>query len=253
MAGAQEGFGASGIPVTVGPMDVQQKEFHVSRFGGYRMRDVDEFLDEITTSLTTLLAENERLRAQGASGPVLGTPDLDDVGRQADEIIARARDEAAQILADARAGAVTAGVMAAGGGDRAAVNAFLVQEREFLQGLAALVQGHADGVKQMAKAARSAPPAAAAPEAVDPEPAAVNEAAPEDDTPADETPAAEAPAGGAHVAAVDRDEQEGPDDGGAHVAHDDATIRIDDPQPAAATPGDREDGSLRELFWGEED
>jgi DivIVA domain-containing protein len=252
MAGAQEGFGASGIPVTVGPMDVQQKEFHVSRFGGYRMRDVDEFLDEITTSLTTLLAENERLRTQATSGPVLGTPDLDDVGRQADEIIARARDEAAQILADARAGAVTAGVMAAGGGDRAAVNAFLVQEREFLQGLAALVQGHADGVKQMAKAARSAP-AAAAP-AVASEPAPATEEPPVDDTPADETPAAEAPAGGAHIAAQDRDEEEGPDDGGAHAAHDEAaTIRIDDPQPATATPGDRDDGSLRELFWGEED
>ncbi len=28
------------------PIDVQQKEFRVSRLGGYKMRDVDEFLDQ---------------------------------------------------------------------------------------------------------------------------------------------------------------------------------------------------------------
>jgi len=245
MSGAQEGFGPAGVPVTMGPMDVQQKEFHVSRFGGYRMRDVDEFLDEITASLTTLVAENERLRAGASAGPVFGTPDLDDVSRQADEIIARARDEAAQILADARAGAVTAGVMAAGGGDRAAVNAFLVQEREFLQGLAALVQGHADAVKQMAKAARSAP-------ATEPTPAEASTTTAEATVAAaDPSPATE----GAHAAPEPATDDAQDDASGAHVARDDETIRIDDPQPAAAAkPGDGEpDGSLRELFWGEED
>src|SRR4030095_7028296 len=44
------------------PTDVQQKEFRVARFGaGYRMREVDEFLDHVTDVLTTLIAENERL------------------------------------------------------------------------------------------------------------------------------------------------------------------------------------------------
>ena len=40
----------------------------VSRFGGYRMRDVDEFLDQITESMTALVEENERLRRRRAAG-----------------------------------------------------------------------------------------------------------------------------------------------------------------------------------------
>ena len=69
------------------PADIQQKEFRVSRFGGYKMRDVDEFLDEITDSFSALSAEVERLRTRPGAPPVVGTPDLDDVTRQADEII----------------------------------------------------------------------------------------------------------------------------------------------------------------------
>ena len=62
----------------------------MSRFGGYRMRDVDEFLDRLTESTEALVAENERLRAGGA--PIVGTSDLDEVNRQADEILQRARE-----------------------------------------------------------------------------------------------------------------------------------------------------------------
>ena len=101
---ADAAFETTPAPVAttlVGPLDVQQKEFRVSRFGGYRMRDVDEFLDTITDSMSALVAENERLR-KGAPAPVVGAPDLDDVARQADEIIQRARAEAARIVADAR-------------------------------------------------------------------------------------------------------------------------------------------------------
>ena len=106
---------------------------------------------------------------------MLGTPDLDDVGRQADEIIQRAREEAERIVADGRARAASlgaaAGVAAAAGGteeERAAINAFLAREKEFLQSLAGLVQGHAGSVKEMAKAARTrgvapAPPSAPTP------------------------------------------------------------------------------------------
>ena len=52
------------------PMDIQQKEFQVARFGaGYRMREVDEFLDQVTDALSALVAENERLlRRIGRSG-----------------------------------------------------------------------------------------------------------------------------------------------------------------------------------------
>src|SRR5918992_1480068 len=84
------------------PMDVQQKEFGVMRVGGgYRMRDVDEFLDEVTNSMSALVDENRRLREQVGSGAMIGAPDLDEVARQADEIIQRAREEAARIIFEA--------------------------------------------------------------------------------------------------------------------------------------------------------
>ena len=44
--------------------DIQQKEFRVSRVRGYRMRDVDEFLDQITESMT-----EARRRERAACGP----------------------------------------------------------------------------------------------------------------------------------------------------------------------------------------
>ena len=61
-AGAGDGLAA---PARLTPIDIQQKEFRVSRFGGYKMRDVDEFLDQITDSFGALTAEVERLRAGG--------------------------------------------------------------------------------------------------------------------------------------------------------------------------------------------
>ena len=132
----------------------------MSRFGGYRMRDVDEFLDRLTASTEAIIAENERIRAGGA--PIVGTSDLDEVNRQADEIVQRARDEAARIVAEANehAAALAGGatVVAGTGADRAAVDAFLTRERDFLQSLATLVQGHAEAVKAMARKSRSAAP-----------------------------------------------------------------------------------------------
>ena len=150
---------ASSASSILGPLDVQQKEFRVSRFGGYKMRDVDEFLDRITDSMSALTVENERLR-KGAPPSIVGTPDLADVSRQADEIIERARAEAARIVAEAKAtGAQPAEEPGAGASpqERAAVNAFLTREREFLQSLAGLVQEHAEQVRGMAKTAKRAP------------------------------------------------------------------------------------------------
>jgi DivIVA domain-containing protein len=47
----------------VTPFYVQEKEFQVARFGrGYKMRDVDEYLDDVTDMLSRLDAENEALR-----------------------------------------------------------------------------------------------------------------------------------------------------------------------------------------------
>jgi DivIVA domain-containing protein len=152
------GFGEAPPPSSlVTPQDIQQKEFRVSRFGGYKMADVDEFLDQLTESVGRLVHENERLRREGAR-PVVGEPDLADVSRQADEIIERAREEAVRVVAEARDRAANisgAGMSTAGDNERAAVNAFLRREREFLQGLGELVQSHAETMKAMARQARA--------------------------------------------------------------------------------------------------
>lgn len=264
-------------PTRLTPIDIQQKEFRVSRFGGYKMRDVDEFLDQITDSFGALTAEVERLRA-GGGGAVVGSPDLDDVARQADELIARARADAARITAEARASSASAAVSASGPQDRSAVNAFISREREFLQSLAGLVQEHAETVKGMAKSTRaaarptpsepaaSATPAAAAEPAIPATPTATAEPAAETQ-PATSAGAATsaAAATGAGVAtaaagspaapdAPERASQPVAESEPTRVPDSEATVRLDEPAPAAArSDGDAEgDRSLRELFWGED-
>jgi DivIVA domain-containing protein len=235
MDGQTEASGA-GAPIT--PADIQKQEFGVSRFGGYRMRDVDEFLDRLTSSTEALLAENDRLRAGGA--PIVGTSDLDEVNRQADEILQRAREQAARIVADANAQATPAA--GEGTADRPAVDAFLHQERAFLQNLAGLVQGHAESVKAMARKSR---------QAEEPRPAAAQK---------DEAPGQEAPQ--ATPSAGDGEQEQAPPDRGTESASADTgptgdeTVVIEVPQPAATPGGDRDadagDPSLKKLFWGEE-
>ena len=52
----------------VTPFDVQAKQFEMAHLGrGYRMREVDECLDDVTDMLSQLESENEALRAQGPS------------------------------------------------------------------------------------------------------------------------------------------------------------------------------------------
>ncbi|MDP9329651.1 MAG: DivIVA domain-containing protein [Actinomycetota bacterium] len=230
--------------------DVQQKELRVSRFGGYKMRDVDEFLDEITDSLSALVAEIDRLRSRPAGEGMVGVPDLEDVGRQADEIIQRARAEAARIVADARLG--SAAPTASGGGsppvvDRAAIGGFLTQERTFLESLARLVQDHAETMKAMAKVARGR---ASASSGVAVSVGEAKKAQPPADTPtvSKETPAEETSHadGSADVPVVEDRQEEEP-------------VRLEEPEPAAVAGHDRDDdssaegegGSLRDLFWGD--
>ena len=181
----------------ISPLDIQQKEFAVSRLSsGYRMQDVDEFLDRVTESMTEVLKQNEQLRKGAGAPPLLGTPDLDDVNRQADEIIQRARDEAGRIVAEAREQAAVltepgaaAAVAGASAADRTAINAFLAREKEFLQSLAGLVQGHAEGVKSMARSARRPAPATEAAPAAPVPSTPVEKERPEAVTPrASETP-----------------------------------------------------------------
>jgi DivIVA domain-containing protein len=247
--GADATADAPSAAVRLTPIDIQQKEFRVSRFGGYKMRDVDEFLDQITDSFTALSAEVDRLRAGGA-GPVVGSPDLDDVSRQADEIIARARAEAARITDEARSTdpppTSVPEASARGRQDRTAVNAFIVQEREFLQSLAGLVQEHAEAVKGMARSSKSAT------EASKPSPQERSAAAPADAS----SEARSAQSGGAPRSSTAAEDvgREGspPSEGGSD---DEPTVRIEEPTPAGASRSESDhegDRSLRELFWGED-
>jgi DivIVA domain-containing protein len=252
-AEAQDFTGMPAASASLTPADIQSKEFNVSRFGGYRMRDVDEFLDQITESMTKLTDENQRLRSASGlpTAPSIGAPDLADTSRQADEIIESARAEAAKIVQDARAQAAvgtTAAVVAGSDTGRAAVAPFLAQERDFLQQLATLVQSHAESVKGMAKAGRAKAATAAS------TPAASSSAAPQAaaSAPASDstqpmppvTPAVEPPA------PAERAEQRPA-----------APIRVEEPATASVGAGDADDEggqgeggdrSLRELFWGEE-
>jgi DivIVA domain-containing protein len=240
---------AGGARITA--LDIQQKEFRVSRFGGYRMRDVDEFLDRLTEVVSEMVEENARLRRQIGAAPVVGSPDLDDVARQADEIIQRARDEAARISAEARGSAVAATPSAGTEEERAAVKAFLQQERTFLQELAGLVQGHAETVKGMARNARREEP-----------PDGAHSAAVPDEEPA-ATDVVEVDEEGKHAAPTASEDDEGPTERVVEIQDEDATQTLpaaDDeatelaqtrPAGSARDHGTEGDASLRELFWGE--
>jgi DivIVA domain-containing protein len=230
------GFAEPASTSVLTPQDIQQKEFRVSRFGGYKMADVDEFLDRLTESVGRLIGENERLRRQSA-GPVVGEPDLADVSRQADEIIQRARDEAARLVAEARErSANTAGgamSAAATDEDRAAVNAFLQEERGFLQNLGALVQSHAESMRGMAKEARAT---TGSKEKTAPKPR--SEPAP---------PAK--PADAESDASLDEDATQAVP---TQERERSVPIRVDQSEPAGARGHEDADPSLRDLFWGED-
>jgi DivIVA domain-containing protein len=220
------------------PQEVQQKEFRVARFGaGYRMREVDEFLDQITDAMTALVTENERLLRGSTSGSLPSDP-------------------------PSTSPAVPAAADAAG---RAAVEAFLRRERGFLQDLGALVQTHAEELRSMVRDVRrdvAGPAAGGSPQKRSEEPAPVLEAEPE---PAaieadDEPEIAEDPGASEQVTEVPSDEipeddpdvSEGPSTETTGVIAEEP-IRLDEPEPARSRRSDDEDeGSLRELFWGEE-
>ena len=252
---------ASTAAKPLSPLEIQQKEFGVSRLGGYKMRDVDEFLDQVTDSMSAVLTQNEQLRKGAGVAPVVGTPDLADVNRQADEIIQRARDEAARIVTDAReqatsvsAGGAIAPAGAVSAADRAAINAFLTREKEFLQSLAGLVQGHAEGVKSMARSARSAKttpdpaPSRPAPERA-PAPAPANPAPSKRPDPMPVAHRADLPEATVSLPTPDasRVDESGKDERVSVVEPEPAAVRRSD-----AEPDEDADGALRELFWGEE-
>lgn len=225
------------------PQEVQQKEFRVARFGaGYRMREVDEFLDQITDTMSALVADNERLRQGSTSGSVRSDPGS--TTRSAPPSVPSPTDDAG----------------------RAAVDAFLRRERGFLQDLGALVQTHAEELRSMVREVRrdvagtaaAGPPVKESPVAApivetESEPAALDE----QDEPGE---APEDPGTTEQVTEVPEDEISA-NDPGVSAAPSTATtgviaeepIRLDEPEPARSGRSDDEDeGSLRELFWGEE-
>lgn len=235
------------------PQEVQQKEFSVARFGaGYRMREVDEFLDQVTDAMSALVAENERL-LQGSGG---GSP-------------APSRPSTPPPADDA---------------GRAAVDAFLRREKGFLQDLGGLVQAHAEELRSMVRDVRrdvagavataalvEEPRVKAAPTSVtEPEvsPDASPRPSPDLTTDANEPPEeidSDSRAIGTteqmtRESDVTEDETQGDDpeaSGGQPTATTgviaEEPIRLDEPQPARSGRSDEEEeGSLRELFWGEE-
>jgi DivIVA domain-containing protein len=167
----------------VTPVDIQQKEFRVV-MRGYSERDVDQFLDDVTEEVARLYAENRRLREETELSRTLA---FDPAGAtQADVLIRQAREEAERILAEARSQATLSMERAAratapqpappGAGSEAALSPFVARERVFLQSLAALIQKHADGVKEDIRRAGQAPPVESVgkgPRGTQPQPASI--------------------------------------------------------------------------------
>jgi DivIVA domain-containing protein len=133
------------------PVDIQQKVFRLA-FRGYNERDVDEFLDHVTEDLAALHEENKRLREQVAEGG--GGEGAAGADRQAEAIVRQAREHAARLVADAEQRAAATGTPGASmaGGPPAS---FLLQERQFLQQMASLIQGHAQRLKDEARRGRT--------------------------------------------------------------------------------------------------
>jgi DivIVA domain-containing protein len=242
------------------PADVQEKEFHVTRVGaGYRMREVDEFLDQVTDTLSALIAENDRLQATATPEQAAGLP----MGRP----------------------------KAADPEDRGAVQAFLHREKGFLQDLGGLVQAHAEELRSMAREVRrdaaepavtSMAPAAdpveiapplveaegpSAQAAVEPMPVPSGtiepppEHEPENHEPENHEPENHEPENH-EPENHEQENEEAPApsdlvDDGAPVtitqADGDEPIRLEEPEPARSRRSEDDEGnSLRELFWGEE-
>jgi DivIVA domain-containing protein len=152
------------------PIDVQQQVFRRAMLRGYHEQEVDDFLDEVTEEITALLEEHRLLVEQlhtGITQQVVGSEDIAEAKRMADDIVRRAQEEAAGILRKARTEAA-----ASPGGGISSLQPFLAQERLFLQDLSKLIQGHADTVRDMARARRRPLPPAATPEAAPPAPPA---------------------------------------------------------------------------------
>jgi DivIVA domain-containing protein len=154
------------------PVDIQQKVFRAS-FRGYNEREVDQFLDSVTEEVARLTAEAKGLRealerAEMRPTTRIGAGDpggADEARVEAADILASARDEAARLVAEARSEAVVI-LGGAGAGQSASATGpgrdFIHRERDFLQNLAALIQEHAEAIREDLKRSRGGDGAGAA-------------------------------------------------------------------------------------------
>ena len=171
------------------PADIQQAEFRLS-MRGYNEREVDELLDRLTEDWGAVIEENKRLRDGVPVSSASSDAAVADAKREADAIIARARQDAAEIVRNASQ--ATPAAAPADAADAAAVSSFLNKERDFLQSLGRLVQGHAESVKSMAQGARAAESKPAARPAPAAQPAAKPDAKPDLTPKAEPAPAPKA-------------------------------------------------------------
>ena len=141
-------------PRRITPVDIQQKEFRLA-MRGYHERDVDEFLDELTEEVARLYAENKRLREElDSKGTGRFAPGAS--SGEAEAALLQAREEAGRIIEEAESRARMIGAAAGpgqgGGGTPAVTGAalagFLSREKSFLQGLAKMMQEHANAMKE---------------------------------------------------------------------------------------------------------
>ncbi len=152
------------------PVDVQQKQFRLA-FRGYNERDVDEFLDQVTEELARLHAESRRWQEELEMRRTM--PLATGGAAEAEQMLARARQEAGRILAEAEAEArstvaearrVSEDVGAFSGQETGVGPAdvrtgdFLGREKDFLQRLAGIIQEHAEAVKRDLRHIREAAP-----------------------------------------------------------------------------------------------
>jgi DivIVA domain-containing protein len=233
------------------PAEIQQVEFRLA-FRGYNERDVDAFLDRITEDLSTYIEENQGLRSGAGARPPETAPSgkgSEAAAREAEGIVARAKERAAQIVRDAEAASASAGGPSAVAGatdPRAAIAPFLSREREFLQSLGGLVQDHAEEIKGLVLAHRTkagsgarAVPTVSASDASDPGSGAGPE--PERDR-REVAPPQPSP--------VQRPEPVVPTEEVVRTEEmESARTGEPEPVPAERPSGER---SLRDLFWGED-
>ncbi len=159
----EAGFAPQGARPHLTPIDIQQKEFRLA-FRGYNERDVDEFLDHVTEDLAALVEENGRLReGDGFVGTAAPFSETVAASRDAEDILARAREQAQAIIQEAQERAAAIVASGAGGDARALISPYLSQERAFLQTLGELVKEHAEAVKGMVRSAKDSAPAASPP------------------------------------------------------------------------------------------